>query len=449
MLYWILKIVVPIGLRIFYKNPLVRNADFLPKGVPVIIASNHPNAVNDPVTIAGLSNRRVRFLTRGDVFKNKILHWIFAKQFGMIPIYRLQEGSENLHRNEETFFACNEILKKKQSILVFSEGFCVQERRLRKLKKGTARIAFGAEKSADWKLGLVVVPVGLNYSAPKKFRSTLVVNYGKPITVAPFIELYKKDASLAINAFTKNLQEELSKLVIHIDDPVNDTLVSDLEMIYKKQLLEQKGKNPFSKENNFVITGEIVKAVNYFHKNNPEMVMSIRKKINEYRNLLEQLKTRDWVIREMDEKKLRITNLLFQTILLFTGVPIHIFGLINNYLPYKIAYTTANRIVKSVEFHSSVNMNFGMLLYLIFYSLQILVLALIFRNWWILSAYIILLPLSGFFSLYYYSFLKKTFGRLRFYSLWKRDKNAAEKIISLRQQIIKSLEKAKKDLTIL
>ena len=56
----------------------------------------------------------------------------------MFPVYRISEGAENLENNYDTFESCKEIFKKNGIVLIFSEGRCINEWRLRPLKKGTS-----------------------------------------------------------------------------------------------------------------------------------------------------------------------------------------------------------------------------------------------------------------------------------------------------------------------
>ena len=432
MLYYFLKIVVGISTRIFYCSPLILNRAHVPQDEPLIIASNHPNALCDPCSIAVFAKQQIHFLARGDVFQNKILYWIFVKQLGMVPIYRLSEGAENLHKNEETFRISTENLKQKKTILMFSEGICVQERRLRKLKKGTARIAFASEESTGWNLGLKIIPVGLNYTDPKKFRSTLVINYGKSFEVSMFKESYLKDKAIAINEFTKYLEERLAEMVVHITDPRNDLLVAQTE-----EILQNESENEKGKEYKFRLTERIVKDVNDFSDKQPSEFFALCEKAKKYFSILEQCKIKDNTVKKITASESSISNLISYILLLLVGFPFHFFGLINNYLPYKAGYKMAKRIVKQTEFHASVHMYSSMTLYLIFYPLQILAVALIFRNWWVLGAYLILLPLSGLFSLKYYTFLKKTFWQWRFFFL---KNNKREEIISIRNEIVNEIK---------
>ncbi|HEY4800388.1 MAG TPA: 1-acyl-sn-glycerol-3-phosphate acyltransferase [Bacteroidia bacterium] len=438
MIYGFLRLVVPVAIRVFYKNFYIRNAQNLPFGIPVIIASNHPNAVIDACAITAFTKQHSHYLARGDAFKKKFFRWLLTRM-GLVPIYRLQEGAENLHLNQQTFQICFDLLRKKKTILIFSEGLCIQERRLRKLKKGTARIAFSAEEIFNWDLGLVVVPVGMNYSDPKKFRSTLVVNYGEPIRMKSFQELYLKDKAAAINEFTRHLQNKLSELVVHINNKDNDELVADIEEIIHEQAVQQSARNISGDEIRFVTTRKIVDTINLAGENRAERVAFLKNKIRDYFAQLAQIRTKDRMVRGYAERPFHLSSFIYYFLLLLVGFPFHLFGLINNYLPYKIAYTTADRVAKEVEFHATVNAVLGLLLYVVFYPLQILAVALIFHNWYYLATYIFLLPLSGWFSLHYYSYTKRTLRRWRFFAFRRKNPSSADKVIALRKEIVNTL----------
>jgi 1-acyl-sn-glycerol-3-phosphate acyltransferase len=77
----------------------------------------------------------------------------------MFPVYRVTEGVENLNINYATFEKCKELFRKQGIVLIFSEGKCVNEWRLRPLKKGTARLAIN---SWEDKIPLEILPVGIN-----------------------------------------------------------------------------------------------------------------------------------------------------------------------------------------------------------------------------------------------------------------------------------------------
>ncbi|MBL4709996.1 MAG: 1-acyl-sn-glycerol-3-phosphate acyltransferase, partial [Flavobacteriales bacterium] len=121
----------------------------IPKSGPLMIAATHPNSFLDAIIIASIIDRPLHFLARSDVFEAKWADFILRK-LNLIPIYRLQEGQENLSKNDITFKECYTILEKDGAILIFVEGVSLIDMKLRPLKKGLARIAFGYAEKNDF-----------------------------------------------------------------------------------------------------------------------------------------------------------------------------------------------------------------------------------------------------------------------------------------------------------
>lgn len=138
-----------------------------------ILASNHPNSFFDAIFIAVNYKKPIYFLARGDAFKNpavaSLLHSIH-----LIPIYRLSEGKENLSKNDATFETCLQLLKKKATILIFSEGLCVNEWKLRSLKKGTSRLAWMAKER---NIETQIIPTVLTYSSFNKVPKDVLLDF--------------------------------------------------------------------------------------------------------------------------------------------------------------------------------------------------------------------------------------------------------------------------------
>ena len=92
------------------------------------------------------------------------------------------------------------------------------------MKKGTARLAFGAlEQSPD--LDLHIVPVGVNYTYADRFRGDAMLDFGEPIRVQNYWDLYQENPQKAIRDLTDQLKAALSERVIHIEDAKDDALV--------------------------------------------------------------------------------------------------------------------------------------------------------------------------------------------------------------------------------
>ncbi len=222
MLYRFLKIVVRIALKIFCRKIHVSRPQLLRQEGPLLLASNHPNSFLDAVIIGSLFKQPVYFLARGDAFQKP---WIkkLLLTFKTIPIYRLSEGKENLGRNEATFQLCGEIFRRNGIVLIFSEGVCENEWRLRPLKKGTARLAINSWMDEGDGAKLKVQPVGINYNSFRRFGKVLQVSLGNPIRQDDFKEI--NSTGDTIRLFNEKLQRELGPLVLQgEDDPVSGAL---------------------------------------------------------------------------------------------------------------------------------------------------------------------------------------------------------------------------------
>lgn len=177
MLYTFLKYYVRLGLRLYCRKIVVNKPEMTRLRGPLLIAANHPNSFLDAVILDILFDQPIHSLARGDVFINRWVRYIL-RQIKILPVYRPTEGVENLGENYKTFEACVNIFREGGIVLIFSEGLCVNEWYLRKLKKGTARLAV---KSWESGIPLRILPTGINYSSFRRTGKNVWINFGNLI----------------------------------------------------------------------------------------------------------------------------------------------------------------------------------------------------------------------------------------------------------------------------
>lgn len=418
------------------RNKHTTGLEKVPEGVPLIVCSNHPNAFMDAIMLGTTMNRRTWFLARSDAFRKKALAR-FLTFIGIIPIYRLLEGAENLQKNDETFDKCSKMLEEKKAIMIFSEGLCIQERRLRKLKKGTARIAFGSEEKNGFNLGLMIIPVGINYSStPWRFRSTVHMNFGDPFPLNDYKELYKQDKARAMNVFTRDLEERMRKLIVHIDNKENDHLVNTVEEMVLEDWSMEAGIDPKNQKETHKITNEVVEVINKIDLTDPERVRAMADKAKSYTDTLKKLNLRDWLLRPSVIQSMGPATLFSDFVFFFFLFPFWIFGLITNYIPYRLPNYITKKSIKHIEWYASINGTAGVFIWQIYYGLSLLAVALIFRNWYLLGAFAVLMPLCGVIAQEYWVRMRKSRGRSNLMKAFKSDRTEIEKIVNLRAEII-------------
>lgn len=169
MLYSLLKVLMRITVRVFFRNVTVRNMELIPKSGPLLVLANHPSTFMDPILIASMLKRKVYFLAKGELFKGSFLTWLFSR-LNMIPVYRKQDDPSQMNKNKDTFVKCFEHLEKGGAILMFPEGTSITERKLRPIKTGAARIVLGAEARNDFKLGIQIFNIGLNGATATRWK---------------------------------------------------------------------------------------------------------------------------------------------------------------------------------------------------------------------------------------------------------------------------------------
>ena len=443
MLYAFLKILANIFYRIHYRLEF-KGLKKIPFRKPVILAPNHTNGFVDPAVIAMLAPQKVHSFARGDVFKNTLAK-LLLNSLKINPMYRLQEGYSELKKNDKSFEKCRNLLSYSETLLLFPEAICVQEKRLQPLKKGLTRIIFQTEELFDFKKNVWIVPIGLNYSDPKKFRSNLFINIGDPISIKKYEEFYKSDKVKAINSFTKMLEQEMTKLIIVINNKDNDELVEGINEIYLQHWMKEKKFDCKNIEKQYYVSKEIAEMVNYHDAANPGLIDSLKKKIIPFLKKLQKLKLRDHLLRPDVINKMNLGSFILDFIVIWFGMPIYLIGLALNYPPYYISKVFVNKKVKKVEFYASIFLNMSMLLWVFYYGLQLVIVALTFHSWSFLLIYSLLVPVTGFYVLKYYPWMQKIFGRLRLLRLVRKDRKTVERLVNERAEIIEELNFAKEE----
>lgn len=180
--YYSIWVLVKIGLYFFYKKITVTGKENIPKNTPVIFAANHENAFIDAFLVATHNSKFCNFLVRADVFRFKIARFLFST-LNMQPVYRIRDGFNNLKSNDSVFKSCYQSFNEGESLIMFPEGTHDIRRIPRKITKGISRLALGAMNDQSGPEKLYIVPVGLDYSAHEKFRSSVQINFGQPILV--------------------------------------------------------------------------------------------------------------------------------------------------------------------------------------------------------------------------------------------------------------------------
>lgn len=218
------KAYLKFGMFFYFKKMQIHNAGNVPKDKPVMLLSNHQNALLDALLIATECGRFVHFLTRASVFKKLIVDRIL-RSLQMLPVYRVRDGWNNLSKNNPVFSTCAELLQKKEGIVIFPEGSHNLKRTVRPLSKGFTRIIFETlEKYPD--LNLQLVPVGLNFLNAKEFEDSVSVYFGEPVVARDFVTNFSNENIVDLK---DTMHRKISELTTHIPSESYEEVLNTLK----------------------------------------------------------------------------------------------------------------------------------------------------------------------------------------------------------------------------
>ena len=334
----------------------------------------------------------------------------------MVPIYRMAEdGYGQMKKNDDTFRFCHEALKQRKTVVILPEGSTVQEKRLRPIKKGLARIAFGAyEKYGD--IDLHVVAIGVNYTHPDKFRSVAMFDVGEPIRLRDYYDYHAENPKKAIRLLTAKVKEDLESLIVSIPEVDDEELTEQFFSIYHNERKEKV--LPIISENRQPLTDEISigKGV---HQMTAEEKSSWSQRIEKYLSNLKAKGIEDFGLLQPEAYNWK--NTLF---LIFGFVP-YFFGFWLNYPIFGYAKHVSQTRVKRQEFKAPVALAIGLGLSIIVVFFLVTI-GVGLWGWWSI------LVLIGLFYLGRFSLI--------YLELWKKWK-AAKAIRNLNKNEIEELKK--------
>ncbi len=415
LFYTVMKPLVRVGLRVFFRRLEVRHRNRLRLPGPLMLCSNHPNTLMDPLVTAVQRHEPIAFLAKSTFFKNPLLGAIM-RSGNCIPIYRRQDAegadaptpTQLAASNEASFGRCYDYLERGGTVMIFPEGTSVSERRLRPLKTGAARIALGAEARHDFKLGLQVVCVGTNYFDPSHFRSDVLLNVAPPIRVADYAVRYHQDPEAAADELTEEIRQRLARRLVISRDAEDDQLAQQVERTFGDHL--NPDDDPATLFDNFQLSRTLLDAVAWFEQHDPNWLAALRQALTAY---LDALQAHNLDEDALDQSR-RAGSRLADYLNLVLGLPVWLYGLITNYIPYKIPAQVASRATKETEFIAAIMLGVGMVTFPLAYALEATAVQhWLTHDWRLTSLFVLSLPLAGFYALGYWQTLSARLRRLR------------------------------------
>lgn len=425
--------------RVFFRQIEVVGLENIPSG-PVIFAGNHPNSLIDPILIITTCQRKVHFAAKDTLFKGRLMRALL-RGLGAVPLARkveadgkigdavgpARDAAEMAKLNDAAFEAMFAVLAEGGTIGIFPEGISHDESQLAKLKTGAARLALGGAKRSG---PIAVVPCGLTFIHPKRFRSRVLVQYGTPLMIEP------AEDGEAVKRVTGEIGNALRRLTINAPDWETVRALDTVRRLYQPQEISIEDRVELSRRFNtyYGALADHPKVVAIMSR-----VLAYQQKLDELgltdRELARDLSKLEIVVRMVRQ----ITLIAFWLPLTVPAAPLHVPPLI-------FARIASGKLTPRKDVVATTKMLIGMGLVVLAYACSVGYVWWQAGLWWGLAA-TILLPLSGWATLRVLDrirLVRRAFGTLARRFAFRREVRALrEERAVLSQDVIRVVTEVK------
>lgn len=419
----------------YFVDIQVLNAENIPSDKPVLLLPNHRSAFMDPIIVGTQIKRTSHFLARGEQFGNKIMDKIYAR-FKMIPIYRKEHTPGKTKNNIEIFKHCYELMKNNGCLMVFPEGLCQTKHILSPLKTGSAKIALESEALYGFKLGVQLIPIGINYTNPHRFRGKVVLNVGEPILAQYYQLAYEKDNWKGIQQLTDDVEEELKSRILVLENP------DDIETVHNVEKLVKSSESLRSDldENWYKRRSFIGNRLEQLKKKDAPKFSKLSNSLNRYFFKLNNIGIAKLSNTFARPGLISVQNFWLKTLLLILSLPFFVVGLILHYIPFALTRFISLKSVKRVDFMGSFSFALGLLLFGIAFMIQARLLFNATNNYWILVIFFFVWPGLGLYTYGYFSELVKWINSIKWFRFGLLSRKSRKKLEEERGALITQLQ---------
>lgn len=464
-LYRFLRYLLRAITKLYFLRIDSQNPEVVPETGPVILAANHPSSILDSVLLSTQLPRPVNYLAKSELFRSPFLAKIYG-YLGAIPLKRGRGERAILEAFEHTF----ERLEAGRCVGIFPEGRNSPQLQIANLRSGTSRLALEVEARNGYELGLVVVPVGINFESRELFMSSALLRFGKPIRVADYATLHQSQPDKAVRQLTADIEQELKRQANHIEDLRLSQLISDLGSLYNEAIkvedkaipevesdpvkvgpvrcfwrlmgkwfrprpvhLEQMAQifDGRSSLNQTLMRANLVE---------PQLVENLKSRVEVYKAHLRQVRLKEDVQQSFDQPIRERLLLSRMTVYALGMAPFALYGLVHHIVPWMVTRLLARRF-HDEALRTFAYFGFGILTFIGSYFLYGLWLwQFTHRDLTSSLIYLATLPPTGLIALHYRGRIAQYRDKILVRTFFQTQENLVRQLQAERQAIIHRLE---------
>ena len=356
-----------------------------------------------------ISPRRVSLLAKSPLFRMPVLGYL-VRAMDSLPVYRRQDEGEDVSKNLEMFVAARALLARGGTIGICPEGVSHDEPRLRPIKTGAARIALGAVSTGEV-AELKVVPAGLYYTSKTKFRSAVLLYFGKPLEVTPVdMDLDGNPPRAAVKELSHRIECALREVMLDAEHEEALQTISQAERIFSSEP-DEEGRESLAEE--LQLLQRFVRAYRVLQERAPERLRRLEVRMSRFEEELTQAGVDPDDLSPPKSTRDVFAHLLSRVLLFLVLIAPATLGFLVHYPAYRLGGYLATRYSKDDDdVISTIKIISAMLLFPLTW-LAAAAAGYKLEGWVLSLLAVLLIPAAGYLAILFFEGFDKFMGGLQ------------------------------------